>query len=57
MLANRLLLLGAALGLVVGCGQDDRAHAAPKAVANARAAAAPVRPVAPKAAAKRAAKP
>ena len=54
MLTNRLVLLGAALGLVMGCGQDSRANAAPKAAANPARAAAPVRPVAPKAVAKRA---
>lgn len=60
MLSNRLLLLGAALGLVVGCGRDDRAHAAPQAAADPgvtvayAAPAAPVRHVAPKSAAKRA---
>lgn len=60
MLTNRLLVLGAALGMVVGCGHDDRANAAPKAVVDPAATVAPappatpVRHVAPRAVAKRA---
>jgi hypothetical protein len=55
MFANRMLLLSAALGsLLVGCSNDDRAHAAPIVVANPAPTAAPVRDVAPKRAAKRA---
>jgi hypothetical protein len=47
MLANRMLLLSGALAsLLVGCGKDDRANAAPSA--------APVSAAAPKPAAKRA---
>jgi hypothetical protein len=55
MFANRVLLLSAAVGLLVGCGHDDRANAAPKAPANSSAAAA-APAVAPKRVAKPAAK-
>jgi hypothetical protein len=52
MFANRLLVLGALCGLVVGCGHDDRANAVVKAPASPPPAAAPV--AAPKHAAKQA---
>ena len=55
MFANRVVLLSAALGsLVVGCGHDDRANAAPRAAASPASAAHPARHVEPKTAAKKA---
>jgi len=53
MFTNRWLLLSAAMGsLLVGCGKDDRANAAPKAAANPAPTAAPARAAASKPAAK-----